>query len=945
MDGAVGFIVMGVLVLGVLLVGGIVAWNIRKQRLWQHKNFERGLKMVTMMISLPPATDDIEGGGRDKRDVTEETISQSQSMYSIISSIALKGFKSRLYGQRHISFEIVASNGIIHFYVASPYILADTIEQAVLSAYPTASLKRVHDENIFSEVGKLNGTIGGEFSLKKEYAYPIATYQQTKKDAMRAILNVMSQAGKEDGIAMQIMMRPAREDWRETGDIYAKNLREGKKADAPSGGSAVFKTTGYMKVLAKPLDVIKEENKSGDPKPISKNNEALIEALEEKNRYSGYETLIRVVVSSNVSARAQSLLNNLVAVFAQFDSPTGNGLKFSFTGDVQKFVTSYIMRYFPQSVRSNILNTIEIATIFHLPDQSNIPTSALERQEFKQVDGPTKVLEKGLLLGENVFRGIAKPIRLSDSDRRRHIYIMGATGMGKSVLLENLAMQDMLEGKGFCFVDPHGDSVEKLLGMVPRSRVEDIVLFDPGDLSFPIGMNMFEIDPNDPDRDKTKDFIISEMVSMLYSLYDPGHTGIVGPRMENIVRNAAHLLMDSPDGGTFMDIPKVLIDPEYTKLKLQHLRNARAMDFWTKEWPATQKSNDAGEVTSWVVSKWAQFETTMMRNILGQLKSGLNLREIMDNRKILLINLSKGKVGELNAKLLGMLFVMKFQAAAMSRVNTPESEREDFCLFVDEFQNFATDSFESILSEARKFRLNLVVANQFMTQLTDRIRSAIIGNAGSFIIGRSGFEDAEQIVKQFQPTFDMEDLQRLPNYMAISKVLVDGYPSRPFTMRLLPPMGNPNPQLADAVKRLSAAKYGKTRVEVEREINERLSTPKAYTTQQADGLSMATSADGRSVVAQALPQQDQKKASFLDDWLSKRSQLQSDSTVTTSTPVMNSQKQKDNMSDNVKVAPLMDGRVIPKADEGVLAIDRKTKSSAPSAAGGSVSDNELKIQR
>lgn len=942
MDGAVGFIVMGVLVLGVLLVGGIVVWNIRKHRLWQHKNFERGLKMVTMMISLPPATDDIEGGGRDKRDVTEETISQSQSMYSIISSIALKGFKSRLYGQRHISFEIVASNGIIHFYVTSPYILADTIEQAVLSAYPTASLKRVHDENIFSEVGKLNGTIGGEFSLKKEYAYPIATYQQTKKDAMRAILNVMSQAGKEDGIAMQIMMRPAREGWRETGDTYAKNLREGRKADASSGGGAVFKTTGYMKVLAKPLDVIKEENKSGDPKPISKNNEALIEALEEKNRYSGYETLIRVVVSSNVSARAQSLLNNLVAVFAQFDSPTGNGLKFSFTGDVQKFVTSYIMRYFPQSVRLNILNTIELATIFHLPDQSNIPTSALERQEFKQVDGPTKVLEKGLLLGENVFRGIAKPIRLSDSDRRRHIYIMGATGMGKSVLLENLAMQDMLEGRGFCFVDPHGDSVEKLLGMVPRSRVEDIVLFDPGDLSFPIGMNMFEIDPNDPDRDKTKDFIISEMVSMLYSLYDPGHTGIVGPRMENIVRNAAHLLMDSPDGGTFMDIPKVLIDPEYTKLKLQHLRNARAMDFWTKEWPAAQKSNDAGEVTSWVVSKWAQFETTMMRNILGQLKSGLNLREIMDNRKILLINLSKGKVGELNAKLLGMLFVMKFQAAAMSRVNTPESEREDFCLFVDEFQNFATDSFESILSEARKFRLNLIVANQFMTQLTDRIRSAIIGNAGSFIIGRSGFEDAEQIVKQFQPTFDMEDLQRLPNYMAISKVLVDGYPSRPFTMRLLPPMGNPNPQLADAVKRLSAAKYGRTRAEVEREINERLSTSAANAMQRAEGFGMTTAEDGHSVVAQALPQQDQKKTSFLDDWLTKRSQLQSDSADTNGTSTIGNPKQKDSVLNNDQVAPLVNGRVIPKAEEGVLMIDRKPQ---PGTSSEPASHNELKIQR
>ncbi|MDR1300190.1 MAG: ATP-binding protein [Candidatus Nomurabacteria bacterium] len=868
-------IITVVIVLGVLVAAALVSLHLYRKKIWGWKNFERSLKMVTMMINLPPTTDDVDGGNRDQRDVTEETISQSQSMYSIISSIALKGFKSRLYGQRHISFELVASNGIVHFYVTSPHILADTIEQAILAAYPTASLQRMHDENIFNEVGKINGTMGGDFSLKKEYAYPIATYQDTKKDAMRAILNVMSQAGKEDGVALQIMIRPAQDGWRSYGEMLAKDIREHKKKGFIKTTTKTS-TTGWGSILSKPLES-KSDDKHEEVKPLSKNEEATIEMLEGKTQYAAYETLVRVITSSNTNARAQTLLNNMVSVFSQFDSPTGNGFKFNPTKDVQKFVTSYIMRTFSQSVRSNILNTIELATIFHLPDQSNIPTSALERQEFKQVDGPTKLVEDGLLLGFNVFRGVEKPIRLSVDDRRRHIYMMGSTGMGKTVWLTNLVLQDLIAGRGFCFIDPHGDAAERILGMIPKDRVEDVIYFDPGNLDHPIGMNIFEIDPDDPDKEKTKDYIISETVGMLYSLYDPNHTGIVGPRMENIVRNAAHILMDSPEGGTFMDIPKVIRDPEFTKARIKYLTNQDAIGFWTQEWPAAQRSNEAGEVSSWVISKWAQFQTTMMRNILGQMKSGLNLRGIMDGKKILIVNVSKGKLGEVNSKLLGMLFVMKFQAAAMSRENIPEEERQDFCLYVDEFQNFATDSFESILSEARKFRLNLIVVNQFMTQLTDKIRSAIIGNAGSFVVGRMGYEDAEQMVKQFSPTFDTEDLQRMPNRMAVCKVLIDGYPSRPFTMKLPAPMGNSNPQLADAVKRLSSAKYGRTRAEVEAELNARLNSPAiAADREKQDKLEQlrAVSYDGKSVAAQPLPTKQPQGSSFLNDWMQKRQQIQ-----------------------------------------------------------------------
>ena len=498
-----------------------------------------------------------------------------------------------------------------------------------------------------------------------------------------------------------------------------------------------------------------------------------------------------------------------------------------------------------------------MATLFHLPGANAIPTSQVKRQMSKQVDGPTDVLDEGLLIGYNEFRGVKKPIRIGTKDRRRHVYIIGQTGVGKSVLQENMAYQDMMDGRGFAFIDPHGDLVESLLGKVPKERVEDIIYFNPADMTNPIGLNMFEFDT--PDQ---KDFLVQEAINMLYGLYDPGHTGIVGPRLEHIFRNCALLLMSDPAGGTFIDVPKCLIDPEFVKSKLKYVKDQQVIDFWTKEFPASQRSNEAGEVISWVVSKFGPFiSNDAMRNIIGQTKSGFNLREIMDNNKILLVNLSKGKMGELNSKLLGIIFVMKFQAAAMSRADIPEDQRVDFSLYVDEFQNFATDSFESILSEARKYKLSLIMGNQFMTQLTDKIREAIIGNVGTVISGRIGVTDAELMVKKFQPTFDVDDLAKLPNFQSITSVMINNVPSAPFSMNWIPPMGQVNNQLRDALVRLSAAKYGRPRAVVEKEIFDRIRgsvQPKTSPSQLATSTGQKSSGGG---------------SSFLDEWLAKRQQL------------------------------------------------------------------------
>ncbi|GAC1390768.1 MAG: hypothetical protein NVSMB46_01220 [Candidatus Saccharimonadales bacterium] len=851
-------IILAVFLLIVAIGGPIIFWQVRKV-FREQKNFERGLKMVPLLLQIPPLSEDTEANGRDVRDVMDENISKAQVMYNIIASTVQKGFKSKFYGQRHFSFEIVGNKGFVYFYAAVPVALVEVVKQAVISAYPSARLEEVAEHNIFSPVGKISGTIGGELTLKENYAYPIATFQDLKRDAMQSILNSLSTLDKEDGVGIQIMMRPANPEWRKNASAIASKKRKGKDKKGKESLSWWFK---HMFVaFVKP-----PEEKSGggsDKHELSNLDQNIVDAIDDKTRHPGYEVLIRVVASSNISQRAQAILSNVVAAFSLFDAPGKNGFKYTAAKDIERFVTAYILRFFPQEINQNILNSVELATIFHFPDQKNIPTSQLERQASKQVDGPRNMSDDGLLLGYNIFRGVKKPIRLSIEDRRRHMYLVGQTGVGKSILLENMALQDMLAGRGFAFVDPHGDTVERLMAMVPRERTEDVIYFNPSDMDYPMGLNLFEF--STPDQ---RDFLIQEAINMLYKLYDPQHQGIMGPRYEHLFRNTALTLMSDPAGATFIDIPKIFTDSQYAKQKLKHVTDPTVLDFWNKEMANTTEYHKS-EVMGWFVSKFSAFlSNAMMRNVIGQTKSSFNLRDVMDNKKILLVNLSKGRTGELNSKLLGMVFVMKFQAAAMSRVDTPEDERQDFSLYVDEFQNFSTDSFSTILSEARKYHLNLIVANQFTTQLTDEIRDAVFGNVGSMVTFRVGADaDADALSKKFAPIFDREDILRLPNYNTITQILIGGVPTQPFSMATLPPLGTPNLVLAQALKQLSAAKFGRPKAIVENEIFERLTTkpePKpAFPSPFANP-------NAQNGAMQRPPISPPGSASFLDEWLAKR---------------------------------------------------------------------------
>lgn len=836
------------------------ASRVSKKR--KNKRYERSLKMVPLLIHLPPTTDDIDGGGRDKRDVASEVISKAQLMYSILASTTVKGIDATLYGQKHFSFEIIAKDGLIKYYALVPVSLREVARQAIQSAYPTARIEERIEDNIFSPAARIDTVAGAELTLNKDFYLPILTYEDGGRDASMAILNALSSVSKGEGAAVQILFRPADKNWSAAGKSYVENLGSGGKTKHKAGFGQLV-----TDIIRAPFEPPETHEKTAEMHQIPNFKQDEIAAIASKMRYPAYETLIRVVASSDSKPRSDAILGGIISAFSQFNSPELNGFKVNTMKDMGRLVADYTFRFFPLKTRTNILNSVELASIYHLPEQSAIPSSSVERQLTKQVDGPAKLATDGIFLGTNEFRGAKKPIYLSDDDRRRHMYVIGQTGMGKSVFLENIAYQDMCDGRGFAFIDPHGDAVEALLKRVPEERIDDVIYFDPADIEHPVGMNMFEFTSEDQ-----KDFIVQEGISMLQSLFDPNNQGFFGPRGQHMFRNAALLLMADPKGATFIDIPQCFTDPEFVKQKLQYVTDKAVYDYWTKEFPASQKSNDAGEVITWFASKWGPFlSNTIMRNTLGQIKSGFNIRDIMDHKKIFLVNLSKGRLGDINANLLGMIFVMKFQQAAMSRQDIPEDQRQDFCLYVDEFQNFATDSFESILSEARKYRLNLIVANQFMTQLTDKIREALLGNVGTIICGRVGVTDADLMVKAFTPVFTAEDLTKTPNHAAIAKVMMFGMPSQPFTMNLPAPMGQPNDRLMESLKAYSAVKYAKTRSEVEKEINDRWNAASADNTASSEPDRLVDSAKTSSKTHVEAPSSDSDdEPGFLDGWLKKR---------------------------------------------------------------------------
>ena len=486
-------------------------------------------------------------------------------------------------------------------------------------------------------------------------------------------------------------------------------------------------------------------------------------------------------------------------------------------------MVDFIYRYFPIVnipffKQYSILNSDELATLFHFPNKS-VETAHIFWLNAKRAPAPSQIPMSGLYLGKSRYRGLDRSIYTSEDDRRRHVYIIGKTGTGKSQLLEEMIIQDIDTDKGVAVIDPHGDLIDGVLSRIPAKRAEDVIYFDPSDTERPMGLNMLEAK-----TEEQKHFVVTSIVGLMYKLYDPMKTGIIGPRFEHAIRNAMLTVMSEP-GNTFVEVVRVLTDSTFVQELLPKVQNPIIRRYWTDQIAQTADFHKS-EVLDYIVSKFGRFVTNkLMRNIIGQSQSSFDFRKVMDEGKILLINLAKGKIGEENSNFLGLILVPRILIAAMSRQEIPEETRRDFYLYVDEFQNFATPDFAQILSEARKYRLNLIVANQFIGQMEEEVKNAVFGNVGTLIAFRVGVTDANYLQHEYKPTFNEADLINIDKYNAYVKTSVKNEPVKPLSMDLTKDMRKicttKNQKVAEAIIQLSRLKYGRARELVEAEIAHR----------------------------------------------------------------------------------------------------------------------------
>lgn len=696
----------------------------------------------------------------------------------------------------------------IHFYVGVPPRMEGVLVREVQSLWPEAQVDPADEYNVFHYGGTVAGAVVKE---EAKYFIPIRTYREFKADTLLPILGGFGKVNAVgEGCALQYLVRPASRNAKKSVEQALKALKKGATMKSVQGG--VGAALADLKKAAEGRAPKKESG--GVPQEI---DQRAVELLTAKLAKPLFEVIVRAVASAPTPHRAEGLLTELTPGFSQFETPEFNAFRVVRPKNTANLVRQFSFREWDGG-DVMFLTSEELASVFHFPT----PWTALphlKSVKSREAAPPPRLPTGGLLLGESVYRNERRPVRLSDEDRRRHLYIVGQTGTGKSTLITSLAAQDIAAGRGLAVIDPHGDLVERVLSLVPPKRMNDCVVFDPSDLEFPLGMNMIEHDARYPEQ---KTFIVNELLGIFDKLYDLKTTG--GPMFEQYMRNALLLLMEDAgvEPATLMEVPRVFTDAAFRARKLARITNPTVQDFWEKE--ATKAGGEAAlaNMTPYITSKFTAFTANdYMRIIVGQVHSAFNFRELMDRGGILLVNLAKGKIGELNASLLGMVVVGKILMAALSRSDVPESSRKDFNLFIDEFQNFTTNSIATILSEARKYRLNLTLAHQFIGQLTDPIRNAVFGNVGSQMVFRVGAPDAEFLAKQFGATFRMEDLTNLDNFRAAVKMLVDGETAPPFSLALVPPARGDD-AMRQQIKEHSRTRYGRPREAVEQEIRERL---------------------------------------------------------------------------------------------------------------------------
>jgi len=780
---------------------------------------------------------------KDKEDQNEKDFKERvaimegvyRSIYEIQELNLWNRIRTIIWNNDFMSFELAYEKKVVSFYIVTHKRYYDLIEKQITTFYPDADIVQMDPYVIRPKGFKAKAYF---MYLANLTFYSIRTFKQMANDPLNEMTNVFSKLKEDDHAAIQIHVNPRGRSWnkeakavadklfrKEHIGFYYKYLRNIPflgfianifggifgmivKGEAPTSAPGASSGDRYVRMVAAEEETLKQ--------------------MGEKSQQEAFDTTIRVLASAPTSQRAQEILDSIVLGFNTFSNQGSNWfqnrriLPYDPINNLMMFY-NFHHRLKAYGEKSSILVPEELASLYHIPNSRYNFTPIIEWLDYKVLPPPTNLPSEGILMGNNVYRNKKTPVYILPKDRTRHMYIIGKSGSGKSVLLNFMARQDIANGDGCCVIDPHGDLIEDCLKYIPKERVKDVIHFNPADQERPMGLNLLQAD-----TPAQMDMASSQATEIFIKLFGDE---IFGPRIQHYFRNACLTLMEDKDeGATLIDVPRIFVDEEFMKYKVSKVKNPVVKSFWEHEY-ANTGDRERQEMIPYFSSKFGPFITnTIMRNTIGQAKSAFNFREAMDQQKILLINLSKGKVGDLNTQLLGLVCVAQLQMAAMSRVDMPEEERKPFYMYVDEFQNFATESFASILSEARKYKLALILAHQYIGQLTvskfgnttTAIRDAVFGNAGTMVAFKVGAEDSEYMGKEFAPVLSDQDLINISNYKAYVKLLINNAPARPFSMETIYDISQANEKAAQITKEYCRLKYGRKRIFVDQEVEARI---------------------------------------------------------------------------------------------------------------------------
>ena len=739
----------------------------------------------------------------------------AEQLFASLHGILRDNKELRLSGgqQEHISFEIASVNGQIRFYVWVPKTLQSFVEGQIYSQYPTVQIHQANEDYTEHERDH-EVAYSTELTLTTDEFLPIRTFQNFEVDPLAGVTGTLAKletTGEE--LWIQVLARPIPDDWQHAADRYINNIKSGRGLSLPGLGGSTQWVIGILGALWQPPEQGVGQSTTVE---LSDRDKTRISEAEKKATKLGYEVKIRLVYMGESNTNAKLRMQALVGTFKQFNSTNLNGFRAVKGAFGKEFLEKYRKRAFYGD--GFILNIEELASVFHLP-HTNVETPNIVWASAKTAEPPSKLPvltgndandDQISAFGVTNFRGISHQFGMLRYDRSRHVYIIGQTGAGKSGLLELFALSDIFHNQGYAIIDPHGDFAINNMKFIPGSRLNDVIYFNPADTAYPLGFNPLEVtNPNQ------KTNISSEVIGVLKRMFGDSW----GPRLEYILRYTILALLDRPET-TMLDITRMLTDKEFRKETLGYCRDTVVLQFWNVEF-ASWNDKFVAEAIAPVLNKVGAFTANpIIRNIIGQPKSTFNIRQIMDEGKILIVNLSKGLIGEDNAAILGSFLVTKIQLAAMSRSDIPDvRDRRPFYLYVDEFQNFATDSFATILSEARKYGLNLTVANQYISQMSETVRDAVFGNVGTMISFRVSADDAPILAKQFEPNFESIDLLQMHNRNFVINTVIGGEKTPAFSARSLelpPSQADNTPHIIEHSRRM----YSKSREDVEREISD-----------------------------------------------------------------------------------------------------------------------------